>query len=287
MVCDQLKGFLKYLIWVIFSFSVYGEGIPVPKLDVVRVLERDTQKVLETIVLSYEKEGVQLDLVGAVHLADASYYDALNDRFDQYEAVLFEMIGDGKPPKPSKKKKQVLVGESKTEMDVVSQMYSLYENMLGLELQRDGIDYDKPQFIHADLSHQEFTNLQKQKGETVMKFALENTNMEFFENIDQATMLGAMLTGDSTALKHQFIDFLGNSDDSLSEKEDSSVIIRARNEKCLSVLEKKLKQQQGLKKVAVFYGAAHFPDFHQQLTEKGWEKIGEEWLTAWKVKNND
>lgn len=120
-----------------------------------------------------------------------------------------------------------------------------------------------------------------------MKFALENTNMEFFENIDQAAMLGAMLTGDSTALKHQFIDFLGNSDDSLSEKEDSSVIIRARNEKCLSVLEKKLKQQQGLKKVAVFYGAAHFPDFHQQLTEKGWKKLNEEWLTAWKVKNND
>ena len=37
------------------------------------------------------------------------------------------------------------------------------------------------------------------------------------------------------------------------------------------------------KRLAVFYGAGHFPDMQRRLEAMGFEKTGEEWLTAWDI----
>jgi len=79
------------------------------------------------------------------------------------------------------------------------------------------------------------------------------------------------------------MDVLGTADDSMVKKKDTSVIIHARNAKCLGVLERELKHDLQPQKIAILYGAAHLPDFHQQLSEKAWRKTGEKWLTAWEI----
>jgi hypothetical protein len=63
------------------------------KLEYVRVDEDDTAARLQTTVITLEKNGVQVDLVGAIHIADKAYYDKLNERFTGYDKVLFEMVG--------------------------------------------------------------------------------------------------------------------------------------------------------------------------------------------------
>ena len=35
---------------------------------------------------------VQVDLIGAVHIADVAYYNQLNERFKQYDALLYELV---------------------------------------------------------------------------------------------------------------------------------------------------------------------------------------------------
>ena len=61
--------------------------------DFLRV-NRDAKAVqLQTGVTRYQKDEATVDLIGAVHIADAKYYKQLNTEFTQYESLLFEMVG--------------------------------------------------------------------------------------------------------------------------------------------------------------------------------------------------
>ena len=44
---------------------------------------------LDTAVTTYEKDGVQVIFYGAVHIADKSIYEELNDRFATCDALLY------------------------------------------------------------------------------------------------------------------------------------------------------------------------------------------------------
>ena len=51
---------------------------------------------LDTAVVTYESsaagEPITVDLIGAVHMGEASYYHELNRLFDGYEVVLYELV---------------------------------------------------------------------------------------------------------------------------------------------------------------------------------------------------
>ena len=52
---------------------------------------------LQTEIISYKAEegkwkGVTVDLIGVVHIGDKDYYKALNKRFRDYDAVLYELV---------------------------------------------------------------------------------------------------------------------------------------------------------------------------------------------------
>src|SRR5690606_10004869 len=58
----------------------------------VRKDEDGTPIALETAIVRYVpatgEDGVSLDLIGAVHVGDREYYETLNKRFKQYDALL-------------------------------------------------------------------------------------------------------------------------------------------------------------------------------------------------------
>lgn len=282
-MCEQLKWIWKTLLWGIFLLPLTAEVVGKNPLDSVRVIERDGKRVLQTVILSYKKDEVTLDLVGAVHLGEKQYFQTLNKKLGEYDAVFYEMVG-GKPPK---KKGKSEASPLKGELGAVSQMYNVYTRLLQLELQKDFIDYHQAHFIHADMTLREFKKAQKNSGDSLGEEVLKGADLSLLEDIDQASMMAAMISGDSTKLKHTFMSLLGKADDSLSKKDDTTVIIRKRNEKCLSVMQEKLSGKLHPEKVAIFYGAAHFLDFHKQLTEKGWSPTGESWVDAWMVEKEE
>ena len=61
--------------------------------DFIRIDEDDKAARLQTSVTRYEKEGVTVDLIGAVHIGDKKYYEDLNRSFEKYDVLLFEMVG--------------------------------------------------------------------------------------------------------------------------------------------------------------------------------------------------
>ncbi|WP_265592795.1 hypothetical protein [Verrucomicrobium sp. BvORR034] len=70
-------------------------AVPAPAgTDFVRFVEDDAGARLQTGIASYRnKEGVVVDLIGAIHVADQAYFEKLNEAFKGYEVVLYEMVG--------------------------------------------------------------------------------------------------------------------------------------------------------------------------------------------------
>jgi hypothetical protein len=60
----------------------------------------------------------------------------------------------------------------------------------------------------------------------------------------------------------------------------TTILVADRNQAALKVFQKELAK--GRKKIGIFYGAAHMPDFEKRLREDyGLKKASEQWLTAW------
>src|SRR5213076_2563271 len=66
-----------------------------PKFVRVRRTDDNRPAAMETAVVKYAAEkrpGVQVDLVGAIHVGDKTYYDELNKLFESYDIVLYELV---------------------------------------------------------------------------------------------------------------------------------------------------------------------------------------------------
>jgi hypothetical protein len=63
---------------------------------------------------------------------------------------------------------------------------------------------------------------------------------------------------------------------------EGSTIITERNKKALEVLDREMKR--GKRKLAIFYGAGHLPDFEARLKKDfKLKRQNQRWLEAWKL----
>ena len=280
---------------------------PAAVVDFIRVDEDAAAVRLQTALTRYEKDGVTVDLIGAVHIADPAYYQDLNQRFDGYDALLFEMIGGREeeraaakqkaakakvPAKPTKAAKPPAGKKGDDEvaepanLDVIHRMYGLVSRFLALTDQMTHIDYTKKNFVHADLSLAEFERLQAERGESVLGFAMEAGRKAEkagggLAEPDLQSLMRAVMSGNPNAVKLQIVHTLGQGADQVAAFAGESVIIGDRNAKCVQVLGQQVKG--GKHKLGIFYGAAHFPDMEKRLAKLGYRRVKQEWLTAWDI----
>ncbi len=285
---------------------VEAAGVAAEAPEFIRVEETDTATHLQTAVVRFTKGEASVDLIGAVHIADRKYYEALNQRFEGYEALLFEGIGGDQPaaaPEPAEAAggdeaaEEAPVDEApveeipaakvpakKEKLDGLHTAYESGAKWLGLAYQMKVIDYRKANFVHADLSMAEFTALQQQRGESLLGFMLKSGLKKPDKPVKEPSslkLLVSLVRGDKNGLKRELVHTLGAGDDQVAALAGDNVIIGDRNAKCLEVLDREVLA--GKKKLGIFYGAAHFPDMEKRLVEGGWTKAGEEWMTAWEI----
>lgn len=248
----------------------------------IRVDEDDAAARLQTAVTRYQKDGNNVDLIGAVHIADKAYYESLNERFKSHDAVLFEMIG-GEKLAAAPEEAPADAPPAKEELSGLHKMYDMVAKFLNLSGQMDSINYKAPNFVHADLTYDEFARMQKERGESVLGFALKASKEapEPAKQPDPTKLLAAMLSGKSDLVKLEIIHTLGQGDDQIAAFAGESVIISDRNQRCMEVIQREVAG--GKKNLGVFYGAAHFPDLEKRLLEAGYKRIQQDWLTAWDI----
>lgn len=251
-------------------------------------LARDDQGevvALETSIVRYEpkegsdQQGLVVDLVAVVHIGEQAYYEKLNETFKQYDALLYELVA----PEGTRVEK----GAQRSD-NPVSGLQMGMKNMLDLDYQLEFIDYQAANFVHADLSPEEFSERMEARGESVwtMVFRMmgqgmaqqsENPNRSF----DAELLLAFFDSNRAIALKRVLAQQFEDLDGQMSAfGEDGSAIISDRNKKALEVLAREIKA--GKKKLAIFYGAGHMVEMEETLlADFGLRPTGEDWLTAW------
>ena len=249
---------------------------------------KDVPTKLDTAIVRYvgkkgKYAGVTVDLIGAVHIGDKSYYDELNKRFAGYEALLYELMA----PKGTRIPKGGGQGRSGHPIGLMQEGMT---DVLGLSYQLREVDYTKKNFVHADMSPKEFDAKMDERGESWMGMAFKmmgqsiamqaqkggaaSTEMEMLLALFDANRELKM----KRALAKQFEDMEGVMDSFGGE--EGSTIITERNIAALKVLKQQLRK--GKKNVGIFYGAGHLPDMDKRLIEEfGLKRDKTEWLTAW------
>ncbi len=241
---------------------------------------------LETAIVRFrdKSQGLTVDLIGAIHIADRAYYDALNRRFKTYEAVLYELVAreEANVPKPGQGSSGVIGG-----------MQVGMKSMLDLDYQLDCIDYSQKNLVHADMSPEEFAATMKRRNETFAGMFFRLLGRSLAEQAEDPLgtsdweLLAAMFAPDRShrlkvAMAKQFADLEGQM--GVFDGPDGSTIITERNGKAMEVLAREIKA--GRKKIAIFYGAGHLPNLQQRLEEDFQMKPTKTvWLAAWSLKS--
>ena len=249
---------------------------------------------LETATITYRRpggvgdsDGVVVDLVGVVHVADGEYYRQFNREFREYDAVLYEMIKDADDD----------VTARRADSSILGKFQMMLKDVLALEFQLQAIDYSPSNFVHADMDPATFFRLMRSKNESVSTLMMRAMIAEWQRqsqgegsSLHGVAILGALANPDSAyALKllfakefHEIEALVAGIEKGPDGKAKGTVILSERNRVAIEVLEREMAK--GHRRLAIFYGAAHMPDLEVRLRKLGFRKESERWLTAWDVR---
>jgi hypothetical protein len=257
----------------------------------IRVLRnsRGEPESLETSIARYLPENgaagkITVDLVSAVHVADSSYYEKLNEELKNYDVVLYELVApkDDAVPKPGQPSR-----------NTVGSIQRIIRDLLEFEYQLDGIDYSQPNFQHADFTPEELAAEMSKRGETPL-----NMFIKMFERIQSAPADDSKSLGEEDLVLALFRfaknpsltlrrAMAGQMEDvegfvAVFEGETGSSILSGRNDAALKVLKEQI--DGGKRNIAILYGAGHMPDLERKLQKDFNLKFqGERWIPAWEM----
>jgi len=241
---------------------------------------------LETALTSYvNPDGVRVDLIAAVHIADASYYELLREVFGIYDAVLYELVApEGYKPSPDA-----------SPDSIVSLFQRGFCRLLDLTFQLDGVDYTAANFVHADLSPSKLSKIMEERGENFFTIFMRVLNAQM---LAMSKGMGSHMTGEALLdafrsdnragrLKYLVGREMKHVESLFAEMESGeegkgSILLGERNKIAIEKLEERISN--GEKKLAIFYGAGHMPDMEARLLrDLGFVKQWQEWMTAWEI----
>jgi Domain of Unknown Function (DUF1080) len=261
-------------------------------IEFVRV-KLDDQKVpfaLQTSICEYTINdgpfaGAKIDLIGAVHVGEKKYYDDLNHKFKEYDSLLFELVANP----------DVRFDEAQKDRGVYNPLSAAQVGMkeaLKLHFQLDEIDYSRKNFVHADMTPDEFVaDMKKRKDSFVGMFArvlgssLAAQASETASGSDAKILAALVAKNQAVALRRVMAEQFESMEYQLmglEDKQGKSTLVTERNAKAFKVLDEQLKN--GKKRLGVFYGAAHLKDMDLRLVRDFGAKRGDiHWLDAWRL----
>jgi len=254
----------------------------------VRIATDDDERprALQMSIVSYEprdeKDILSVDLVSAIHIGDPSYYAELNERFREYDVLLYELVApqDAAASGGLEKRKGIL---STTQVGMTK--------LLDLSFQLDEINYDQANFVHADLSPEELRQSMADRGESLYVYFWRI----FFATLDEYAkdplglrdmkMLSTMVaSGQDDSLKTMIAYEMTNMDrvQDILGVDSGSAVIGARNQRAVDVLKREINA--GARRIGIFYGVAHMPDLEERLFEQlGLSYVSTDWVDAWRL----
>lgn len=258
-----------------------------------RVAADGSERLLTPVARYTDAAGRTVDLVGAIHLADAVYYRNLNRAFLRYDKVLYEMvdgedvpellrlarkIGDGTATEEEQARFVLMVDEQQQDTgspfnNMLAHYYVLMSQTLGLSLQSECIDYSLESMVFADMSSEEFARAMHRRGESWFTLLLRSS-------LESGSDSLAPLAFTRSGMRRTVIRALAAESNNSSTAWEQSAIIVSRNEKCFAVFDRELATAPHGTRIAIFYGAMHLRDMHYRMLSRGFSLQGVQWITA-------
>ncbi len=256
-------------------------------------VERDSAEkpqALQTAIVHYvgtkpDQQGLSVDLIGAVHVGEKSYYQALNEAFEKYDVVLYELVAPAGTRVPK--------GGGQRTPHPLNVLQDGLKSMLNLEHQLECVDYTKDNLVHADMSPDDFSKSMDDRGESfwTMFFRMmgegiaQQAKLESKgKSLDADLLLALFDKNRANVLKRimaEQFESMGGVMHALDGPQGSTIVTE-RNKVALQGLTKQVAA--GKKKIGIFYGAAHLPDMEKRLiADFGLKRSEERWLTAWNL----
>lgn len=258
------------------------------------------QTATKKFALKNDKGEIELEvfLESVIHVADTSYYRGFQQRFEHYDTVLYELVAE-QPRPPS----------SDDELPSGFQLFrQISTGAMGLSYQLEAIDYSPQNMVHADLSPSEIAELMADRGETkttllvdLLAHAIKTVGAENdSEHAAPAAEMDAseskpgsgfdlsLLTDPDGIMKIRRIlaQNLVNSQllESAFPPSIHRLLIGDRNDRVMTALND--ERTKGKRRIAIFYGAGHMPDFERRLVnEYGMELVDVNWRSAWDLRD--
>ncbi|MEM9942623.1 MAG: hypothetical protein AAF939_13750 [Planctomycetota bacterium] len=268
------------------------------KASFLRVAKSDGKPIsLQTSISRFRPKTGDLvvDLIGAIHIGESSYYKNLNRQFELYDVVLYELVAPKgtRIPRGGKPASQL----SSNPLSIVGWMQGQAQQYLGLGSQLNLIDYQKKNLVHADLSPAEMARKMEQRGDTAWSIGMsamqeimqkqrqlmeKNSKNQSFQSLQEMSSLEVFAMLENPLQLKQFLaeQFAQTGRETGLGTKLDQLIIADRNEAAMKVLDEQIKK--GKTKIAIFYGAAHMPDFEDRLVNDfRLHKTKQVWVDAW------
>ena len=282
-----------------------------PEQEYVRIRKNDRNLAvaLETSVITFSNSAMYpdatVDLIGAIHLGEPEYYQQLNELFKKYDVLLYEAVmpeeavkeglrpggGVGSRRKPLSDEDEWT--DAKIGFTAISVLQLGMKDALGMEFQLTGVDYTAKNFVHADMTAEEFESSMSRRGESFSGMFLKEMGKSVASQQEQnpiAMNLDLMLSALSSDRAYRIRRIAAvqlakaGEGDAFAGFDGSSTIITERNRKCLEIMNREIKS--GHTRVGIFYGAGHFADMEKRMiSEYSFQRAGEEWLVAWHLRD--
>lgn len=289
---STIRCFVASLAGICLADAAYAQPSVQPEKHATEYLrmtkEAGNPKSLDVAVTTFRSESsqsVQVDLIGAVHIGERDYYTKLNELFDKYDVLLYELVAPEGTVIPK--------GGKRESTNPVAFLQDSAKSLLGLESQLELVDYTKPHFVRADLTPTQMSQKMTERGETALTIMLSTLadvmrqqNLASQQPETQNLVSGETslfeLMDDPLRLKQimaqQFVS-TGSLDQSLGGSLNQLLVVD-RNAAAMKELQKQIAA--GKRKIGIFYGAAHMPDFEKRLNNDfGLQVKQQEWITAW------
>jgi len=275
----------------------------------IRKNEKNLAVALETSIITFGSSknypNATVELIGAIHLGEPEYYAQLNDVFKKYDVLLYEAVmpeeavnlgmrpGSGVGSRRKDLSDEEEWTDAKVGLTAISVVQLGMKDALGMEFQLAGVDYMADNFVHADMTSEEFESSMSRRGETFSGMFLKEMGKSVAAQQEQnpiAMNLDIMLSALSSDRAYRIRRIAavqlakGGEGDAFAGFDGTSTIITERNRKCLDVMHRELKE--GHLKVGIFYGAGHFADMEERMVDDyGFQRMSEEWLVAWHLRD--
>jgi hypothetical protein len=225
-------------------------------------------------------DGTQVDLLSTMHIGEPAFFRGLAKQFPKYDAVLYELVAPrGVPP---------------TEEGVNDQQKRIAEDC-ELENQGPHMNYDRPNFVHADLSLEEIEKLEIARNGTFkgalgdgpgLKAARSKADTAGDQQVydDKKAAEKASPAERVRLLRRAYSRILAVTVEPAPGKTfpaGMDVLVGSRNDEVIRVLSKQISD--GKKNLAIFYGAGHMMDLEHRLFDMGFRRQSLTWQTAWTV----